>query len=421
MPRHNSATPQEILRLAAARINAGEHAAALALCNEALALVPDDVSGLINRGLALIGLDDAAAARRSFNRAINEDPTVGTAWNGLGQALFDLGEPAKAAEAFRTAAGLMADTDQARYHRGMALLSMGDFTAGWAEYDHRVDMPSMKMRRYDAPRWAGEPLDGRRLLVVAEQGYGDMIQFARLLPRAAACGGPVIFEAPAELLPVFAPLSASVTLRAMEDGPVPGAEFDCHTHLMSLPAALSLTEDTIPADIPYVAAPADRVAHWHGAMAGDGLKIGLCWAGRPSHPQDMQRSMDCRHLAPLAAMHGLRLFSLQKSLEKFPMAPEIRDRLADDFSRLPENFSETAAIVANLDLLVTVDTSLAHLAGALGTPVWVLLPCAADWRWMRGRSDTPWYPTMRLFRQEAAGDWGGVTARVSAALADYPS
>ena len=334
----------------------------------------------------------------------------------MGQAFYDLGEPEKAAESFRNAANLTPDPAQPRYHRGMALLAMGDFAAGWPEYECRIAMPSMNLRQYATPRWTGDPLAGRRLLVSAEQGYGDMIQFARLLPRAAACGGPVTFEAPSELLPVLAPLADGITLRALEDGPVPRGEFDCHIHLMSLPAALGLTEDTIPGDIPYLAAPADRATFWRNALAGDGQKIGLCWAGRASHPQDMQRSMDSRHLLPLGAIEGIRLFSLQKKLDKFPLAPELRHHLADDFSRIPEDFAETAAIIDSLDLVITVDTSLAHLAGALGKQVWTLLPFAADWRWMRDRTDTPWYPTMRLFRQATAGDWDSVIADVCAAL-----
>lgn len=416
MQRRLTPNPSALPQRVAQRIDAGDHAGALTLCDAGLRAAPDDPVLLTNRGLALLGLGDALAARRSFNRAINEDPTIASAWNGLGQAFYDLGDPAKAAGAFQSAANLTPDPAQARYHRGMALLAMGDFAAGWPEYEHRIAMPSMKLRRYDAPCWTGDPLAGRRLLVTAEQGYGDMMQFARFLPRAAACGGPVTFEAPAELLPILAPLARGVTLRAMEDGPVPADAFDCHAHLMNLPGLFGITADSIPAGIPYLAAPPDRVAAWRKALPDDSRKTRLCWAGRASHPQDSQRSMDCGYLAPLLDIAGLHLFSLQKNTAKHPPAPAFGKRLADDFSRLPENFSETAAFVESLDLVVTVDTSLAHLAGALGKPVWVLLPFAADWRWMRDRADTPWYPTMRLFRQKAAGDWPGVVAAVRDAL-----
>jgi len=373
------------------------------------------IAALIGQGTALLDAGDAAAARRAFNRAINEDPTVAAAWDGLGKAFYDLGQPRRAAEAFRTAAGLPPDPATARYHRGMALLAAGDFAEGWAEYEYRRNMPSLVPRQYDKPSWAGDALEGRRLLITAEQGYGDMIQFARFAPLAAPRGGAVILEAPAELLPLFAPFADALTLVATEDGPVPAADFDCHVQLMSLAGILGVTARTVPAAIPYIGVPPPRAAAWREAMRGDaGYRIGLAWAGRPSYPQDAQRSMDCAHLTPLTELEGLSLYSLQKDKTTRPMSPALAASLTEDFGHLPEDFAETAAIVENLDLVITVDTALAHLAGALGKPVWTLLPFAADWRWMRGRADTPWYPAMRLFRQDVAGDWAGVMARVCA-------
>ena len=368
-------------------------------------MTTDDIAALINQGVALLGTGDAAAARRAFNRAINEDPTMGAAWNGLGKSFYDLGQPLRAAEAFRNAANLLPDPATPRYHRGMALLASGDFAQGWTEYEHRIQ--ALKLRRIDKPPWTGDALDGRRLLITAEQGYGDMIQFARFVPLAAARGGTVIFDAPAELLALFAPFADAVMLVASEDGPVPTGEFDCHIHLMSLARCLGVSAKTVPAAIPYIAAPPARIAAWHEAMRGDdGVRIGLAWAGRPTHPQDAQRSMDCAHLTQLAELEGLSLYSLQKDITTRPTTPELAASLTDDFSDRLENFTETAAIIENLDLVITVDTALAHLAGALGKPVWTLLPFAADWRWMRARADTPWYPAMRLFRQDVAGGLG---------------
>jgi len=272
----------------------------------------------------------------------------------------------------------------------MALLAAGNFTEGWAEYGYRRAMPSLGLRRAEAPTWTGAALDGHRLLITAEQGYGDMIQFARFAPLAAARGGAVTFEAPAELVPLFAPFADAATLIISEDGPVPATGFDRHIHLMDLAGCLGVTAQTVPAAIPYIAAPPARIAAWRAAMRGDdGYWIGLAWAGRPTHPQDALRSMDCAHLAPLTGQPGLSLYSLQKDKAARPLAPELAASLAGDLSRQLKNFSETAAIVENLDLVITVDTALAHLAGALGKPVWVLLPFAADWRWMRDRADTP--------------------------------
>jgi len=277
----------------------------------------------------------------------------------------------------------------------------------------------LRIRRYDAPRWTGEPLDGKRLLVVAEQGYGDMIQFARFLPMAARCGGRVTLEAPAELLPLFAPLAEGTRLVASDDGRVPDDSFDCFVNLMSLPGIFGIDAATIPGDTPYIAADPARIAAWREKLHRDGagLKVGLAWAGRPSHPQDAQRSMDSAWLEPLTEVAGAQLYSLQKDISTRPPTAALAGSLAGDFGHLPEDFTETAAIVSALDLVITVDTALAHLAGALGRPVWTLLCVAADWRWMRDRADTPYYPTMRLFRQPEAGDWGTVVARAREALA----
>ena len=399
----------------AALIDAGKFADAMAQCAHALAANSHEVAARINQGAAHLGLGDAEAARRAFNRAINDDPTVAAAWNELGNALYDLGRPDDAAEAFNTAANLSPDPAMPRFHRAMALLAAGDYAQGWAEYEHRT-VP-LTLRRHAAPPWKGDALDGRRLLISAEQGYGDMIQFARFVPLVAAQGGTVVFEVPAELLPLFAPFADSVTLTATEDGPVDGV--DCHIHLMSLARILGVTANTVPAAAPYIAAPPARVAAWREAMQDDGgLRIGIAWAGRPSYPQDAQRSMDCAHLGPLAALDGLSLYSLQKDRTTRPITDELAASLTDDFSRLPNDFAETAAIIENLDLIITVDSAIGHIAGALGKLVWVLLSFAADWRWMREHADTPWYPAMRLFRQDAAGDWAGVMARVCEALVD---
>jgi hypothetical protein len=399
----------------AALIDTGRFADALTHCARVLAANPRNVPAHINHGAASLGLGDAVAGRRAFNRAINEDPTVAAAWNGLGNALYDLGRPGDAAQAFHTAASLSPDPATPRYHRAMALLAAGDYAQGWAEWEYRAT--PLTLRRHDAPPWNGDALEGRHLLISAEQGYGDMIQFARFVPLAAARGGTVTFEAPAELLALFAPFADTVTLTATEDGPV--GDIDCHIHLMSLAGVLGVRAHCVPAATPYIAAPPARVAAWRDAMADDGgLRIGLAWAGRPSYPQDAQRSMNCAHLTPLTALDELSLYSMQKDPATRPITDALAASLTDDFSRLPNDFSETAAIIENLDLIITVDSAIGHIAGALGKPVWVLLPFAADWRWMRGRDDTPWYPAMRLFRQDAAGDWAGVMARVCAALMD---
>lgn len=408
----------DLVKQAAARIDARDYQAALVLCDRALDANSRNIAALVNRGSALIGLGDPVQARRSFNGALNEDPTHDSAWDGLGKAHYNLADPEAAAKAFRTAANLSDDSALSRYHRSLAVLLAGIFEEGWANYESRIDVPALGHRRYDKPRWNGEPLDSKRLLIVAEQGYGDMIQFARYLPLLARFGGQVLFEAPADLIDLFAPLAEHATLIASDSGPVPAGDFDCHAYLMSLGCILGTTAESVPADISYIAAPSDRIDAWREALDGPGFKVGIAWAGRPTHPQDAQRSMDSDLFAPLVEIDGVRLYSLQKDKTTRPLAPELGDRLAADFGPQLTRFAETAAIIQHLDLIITVDTSLAHLAGALGKSVWILLPFAPDWRWMLKREDTPWYPKMRLFRQEMAGNWGVVFGRVRGQLAE---
>lgn len=405
-------TTDDLVRQAAARIDARDFEAALALCGRTLEEDPRSIAALINRGSALLGLGDPAQARRSFNRAINEDPTIASAWDGLGKAQYELLELVEAANSFRTAANLAEDPALSRYHRGLALLLAGNFAAGWADYEARLDVPALGHRHYATPRWTGDPLNGRRLLVVAEQGYGDMIQFARFVPLLQRFGGEILFEAPADLLEIFAPLADRTTLIASDDGLVSEDRFDCHVHLMSLGRLFGATADTIPAGIPYIAAPPNRIEAWRDRLSGPGFKVGLCWAGRPTHLQDAQRSIDSTLLTPLADIDSVCLYSLQKDTTTRPLDPALGNQLEADLGPDLTCFAETAAILKHLDLIITVDTSLAHLAGALGKPVWTLLPHAPDWRWLLGREDTPWYPTMRLFRQQTAGDWKGVIETV---------
>jgi hypothetical protein len=400
----------------AALIDARQFKAALPLCERQLEADPSDISALINKGSAQLGIGDPTQARRSFNRAINEDPTIASAWDGLGKAQYELGDPIAAAKAFRTAANLSEDPALSRYHRSLALLLAGRFEEGWTEYEERINVPALGHRRYDKPRWTGEPLNGKRLLVVAEQGYGDMIQFARYLPWLTQFGGPLTLEAPATLLPLFQPLANDIALVASDDGPRPETDFDCHVYLMSLGHIHGTSEISMPSEMPYIAAPTDRIGAWRSELDVPGFKIGIAWAGRPSHPQDAQRSMDSALLEPLTEIENIRLFSLQKDKTTRPLTRHLEDRLAGDFGGRLTSFAETAAIITHLDLIITVDTSLAHLAGALGKSVWTLLPYAPDWRWMMTGEDTLWYPTMRLFRQTAEKDWSSAMKQLLESL-----
>ncbi|WP_419341107.1 tetratricopeptide repeat protein [Achromobacter sp. PD1] len=304
----------------------------------------------------------------------------------------------------------------ARFDLAEVLLLQGEFETGWREYRFRYQMPHtvMRGRPMQQPRWEGQAIAGQTLLIHDEQGFGDTFQFLRLVALARArSGARVILEVNAACH-ALAARSGGFDL-IIPAGTVPPA-FDCHCELMSLPLALGLRLHDLPVSIAYLRADPQRVAHWRARLAALPRPwIGLVWAGRPSHPNDAQRSMTLADLAPLARP-DMSFISLQMGPAAaetgWPPAVMSLLRLREDI----RDFDDTAAIITLLDVLVTVDSSPAHLAGALGCPVWVLLPFAPDWRWLRGRADSPWYPTMRLFRQPAPRAWGSVLRQVSASL-----
>lgn len=394
-------------------LDRGDPARALALCDASRQ--PDSPAALSRRGAALLDLDRPAEARRAFNKMLNEDPASGAAWNGLGKAFHDLGDLGAAADAFGRAAAVLEsgapdEAASARYHQSMALLAAGDFAAGWPAHEARLDMARMGYRDLPQPRWTGELLNGRQLLVLFEQGYGDMMQFARYLPQLCALDGDIIVEMPAELAPVLAPLAPGAAVIATESQAGAIYNADLAVWLMSLPGILGAkTIADIPADIPYIEVP-------ENAIPVGPNSVGLTWAGRATHPQDRQRSMNGALLAPLLDTPGVEFHALQREGGTDAAADSQFHR---DWSGEMINFSATAGIVASMDLVITVDTAIAHLAGAMGRPVWVMLPFAADWRWFRDRTDSPWYPTMRLFRQDAPGDWPSVVNAVGVALAEW--
>jgi ADP-heptose:LPS heptosyltransferase len=295
---------------------------------------------------------------------------------------------------------------------------MGDFEHGWPEYEWRWRRPKSPPRRLPQPRWDGAPLAGKTLLVYMEQGLGDMLQFIRYAPLLKAQGANVLVECPAFLHPLLSRCPGIDRLLA-EGSPLP--EFDVHVPLLSLPHLLGTTLATIPAQVPYLYAGEERVQRWAEELRPlEGFKVGICWQGNRHHQWDHFRSFPVEHFAALAAVPGVRLVSLQKG----PGAEQLRKlggsfpvvELDSEKDASAAAFMDTAAIMKNLDLVVTVDTSIAHLAGGLGVPVWVALSAVSDWRWLLQREDSPWYPTLRLFRQRALGDWDGVFGRMAAEL-----
>jgi hypothetical protein len=304
----------------------------------------------------------------------------------------------------------------AHWNRALAWLLMGDYARGWQEYEWRWQRPQTPPRPFRQPRWDGSPLAGRTILLHMEQGLGDMLQFIRYAAPLKRQGATVLVETLKLLVPFFQRCPGVDQVFA-EGEALP--DFDVHAPLMSLPALLATTLETVPAEVPYLFAEEELVARWARELGSEpGFKIGVVWQGNPHHGWDHFRSFPLAQLAPLAELPGVRLYSLQRGPGaeqlatlngRFPVT-DLAGRWADPFVSL----RELAAVMANLDLVVTADTAPAHLAGALSVPAWVALAAVADWRWLLGREDSPWYPTLRLFRQDRLGDWGPVFHRLAA-------
>jgi hypothetical protein len=338
-------------------------------------------------------------------------------WRLLVQVLRLLGRSAEALPIQRMLVDTVPGDLAARFDLSEILLLRGEFDAGWRAYRYRYSLPHTARieRKVQRPRWEGEPIPGRTLLIHDEQGYGDTFQFLRLVPWAKQrSGARVVLEINPETLPLAqrSPLGIDTLI---PNGALPPA-FDVHCELMSLPMALRLQLSDLPGPLPYLAPDPARLAHWQQRLAGLQRPIvALAWAGRPNHHNDANRSMPLAALAPLA-MPGVSFVAIQKgpaaAQATAPPAGMVLISLSDEIA----GFDDTAAILSVADLLVSVDSSPVHLAGALDRPAWVMLPFMPDWRWLEGRSDTPWYPRHRLFRQPRRGDWGAVVAEVARAL-----
>jgi hypothetical protein len=328
-----------------------------------------------------------------------------------------LGDFDAAIDCFRRAVALKPDFADAHSSLGVALLAKGKLDEGWVEYEWRWHTRDFRrgLRRYETKRWRGEPRPDATLLVYAEQGFGDALQFARLLAPAAARVGRLLFEAQPELLQVMQGLAGPDQILA-RGGPPP--RFDLQIPILSLPSLLGLSLDAIPGSIPYLRPEPERAASWAPRIeALPRPRIGLVWQGNPRHPNDRNRSIALSALAPLIKRYDAGWVSLQKvggadAIDALGLAARIVDPSAE-----LEDFADTAALCIHLDLVIAVDTSVAHLAGALGRPVHLLLPQVPDFRWLLERADSPWYPSMRLFRQKRYGVWTEPLAELDAALA----
>jgi tetratricopeptide (TPR) repeat protein len=384
---------------------------------EAIRLKPDDYLAWDRLGDALFGLDRLDEAIAAHEKAIALNPNYADSHNNLGNALHAAGQFERAIQAYRRAEVLRPDWPLAHYNLSLTLLLQGDYENGWPQHEWRGRAPELgKMHRiFPQPRWDGGELKGRRILLHSEQGIGDTIHFIRYLPMVAQRVGRILLACQSSLLGLLRDFP-NVEQLIGEDEPVP--PFDEHCPLLSLPAIFKTELNNIPKPIPYLHADPQIAARWKRRLAEYGSleKVGLVWAGKPEHGNDRRRSMNLAELAPLAQLSGIQFVSLQKGRgAKEAAHPPGGLQLFDAAEDLTD-FAQTAGLIENLDLILTVDTAVAHLAGAMGKAVWVMLPFVPDWRWLLGRTDSPWYPTMRLFRQDRSGDWAAVVQSVLQSL-----
>lgn len=395
------------LALGAALRRGGEGEAAVEAYRHAVFLAPKEPAARLGMGLALADLDRLEEAVVWLNQAAETGHVPSFA--ALGTALMNLGEPGAALHWFRTALRAGDRSAVARLGEGLALLTLGELRAGWEGYEARPVAAPFRAA-VGATRWDGrQEVRGRTVLVWAEQGLGDSIMFARYLKLLRERGARVVLAVQEPLMALLAGLADDAV------GEGASVTFDLHCPLPSLPRGFGTALGSVPADVPYLAADPALAAQWRRHL-GPGLNLGLVWAGNPDHGRDRNRSLPFAAVAPLLGWAGATWHVLQKRLE----AAEAEALASMAGVRVPgpgfNDFADTAACIDGLDLVVTADTSVAHLAGAMGKRVWIMLEQGADFRWMRGRDDSPWYPTARLFRQARRGDWGGVVAGVLAAL-----
>ncbi len=382
---------------------------------EAAAADPSSAVAHNNLGLALAALGRLEEAEATYRRALALQPGFADAHGNLGNALRDLGRLEEAGAAIGRARTLAPGDGGAQVNEAMLCLLRGDYAAGWRAFEARWRDPSLRpdVRRYPQRRWQGrEDLRGKTLLVHAEQGLGDTLLFARFVAQVAALGARVLLEVQPPLAPALQGMAGAERVVAADATP-PAADFHCP--LMSLPHALGITLENLPARVPYVPVDAGAAAAWRARLARTGERlVGLCWKGNPRNRLDRQRSQQLADLGPLLAVPGLRFVSLQEALE-----PEERELLAAraNFIHRDLAFKAKAELAAAMDLVISVDTVWAHWAGAIGKPLWVMLPQVPPWVWMLGRDDSPWYPSARLYRQARRGDWATVVADVAAAAA----
>ncbi len=399
--------------LALLLLHEGQTESAIAGYRQAAALKPDDPMHANSLGNALRVAGEYLEAEAWLHKALLLKPDFAECYVNLGFLFYEQQKPASLVEeCYRKAIALKPDLAQAHVNLSHCLLRRGDFAAGWAEHEWRwkwKDFPSPK-RNFTQPQWQGEPIEGARILLHAEQGFGDTIQFLRYVPMVTERGANVILEVHPELRSLAASTLDGIAVISRGD-PLP--EFAWQCPLMSLPLAFGTEMQTIPARVPYLVRR-EEAPTWLMQEHDSDLRVGLVWAGGAINIIDRERTLSLAAFSPLWRVEGVSFFSLQRGAVS--LEAESGPLLFAGCQPQTGDFAATAAAVSHLDLVISVDTSVAHLAGALGKPVWIMLPVRSDWRWFTGRQDSPWYPGATLFRQQTQGDWGPVIAEVAAAL-----
>jgi tetratricopeptide (TPR) repeat protein len=398
--------------------NEGKHDEAICCSRRALELRPEFAEAHFDMGLAFRNKGMLDEAVHSYQRALELKPDYAAAYHNLGNALTGQLKLDEAADCYRRALELEPTDAETHNNQALLMLLTGDFVQGWAESEWRWKTGVMPSRPFPQPRWNGQPLDGQTILLHAEQGLGDTIQFIRYAPLIKAFDGIVLVCCQKLLVRLLATCPGIDQIVAAGEELPP---FDVHLPLLSAPGVLGTTLETIPANVPYLFADSQLVDQWRQRFANlKGFRIGINWHGRTGHGAFRLRDIPLECFTSIADLPGVQLVSLQQGPGRSELAQTAHLSIFDPGDNVDKEhgaFMDTAAIMMNLDLVITSDTSIPHLAGALGVPVWLALPFAPDWRWLLDRSDTPWYPTMRLFRQKTPGDWTTVFDEIKLALA----
>ena len=392
-----------------------KHDEAISRFEKLLEIEPARHEALFGLGVALGAVDRTKEAIDCYRKVLQIAPDHVYALNNLGLLLKEQGEIEQAMDTYRKAIEISPDLAGPHWNLSHVLLLAGNLQVGWKEFEWRlrkVDWQTANLRPCKVPLWHGESLAGKSLFIHDEQGLGDTIQFVRYLPMVKALGGNTIFETQEALIGLFKDFPGIDRLISQSaDGVLP-TDMDFYVPLLSLPAIFNTTLDTIPNTVPYLHADADKTRYWRERLKGPEFKVGIVWAGGPKLRNDLNRSCRLSQFEPLAKIIGVRVNGIQKG----KAAEQVDDLRAGvemvNYGPDLEDFTDTMGLIENLDLIISVDTAVAHLAGAMGKPVWILIPFSPDWRWFLKRSDTSWYPSMKIYRQKNKGDWASVFDRV---------